>query len=121
MALTIIGIVLPHGSPAQRLELKGDWPFSEIADAQGGNGPATHRFYKSRLGRVPHILDVAETDHNMGNREHVERTCSNAEKGYSDMIRFYSQATGITAQVAEELQSKFKQPRERLDGLQRLR
>ena len=57
----------------------------------------------------------------MGNREHAERTLAAAEKGYSDMLRFFSQAKGLTAEVAEELQSKFRHLRERLDGLQRLR
>ena len=50
-----------------------------------------------------------------------ERTLASAEKGYSDMLRYFSQATGMTAEVEKELQSKFKQLRERLDGLQRLR
>jgi hypothetical protein len=44
-----------------------------------------------------------------------------AEKGYSDMQRYFSQATGMTAGVEKELQSKFRELRERLDGLKRLR
>jgi hypothetical protein len=78
-------------------------------------------FIKADLDVCLTFVDVAETDYNMGNREHVERTCTNAEKGYLDMLRFFSQVTRMTAGVAEELQSKFKQLRERLDGLQRLR
>jgi hypothetical protein len=57
----------------------------------------------------------------MGHREHAKRTIASAEKGYSDMLRYFSQATGMTVEVEKELQSKFKQLRERLDGLQRLR
>ena len=56
----------------------------------------------------------------MGHREHAKRTIASAEKGYSDMLRYFSQAKGMTPEVEKELQSKFKQLRERLDGLQRL-
>ena len=63
---------------------------------------------------------VAETAYNMGHREHAERTIASAEKGYSDMLRYFSQARGMTAEVEKELQSKFQRLRERLDGLQRL-
>ena len=62
---------------------------------------------------------VAETAYSMGHREHAERTLASAEKGYSDMLRFLSQARGMTAEVAKELQLKFRQLRERLDGLKR--
>ena len=62
---------------------------------------------------------VAETAYPMGHREHAERTIANAEKGYSDMLQDFSQANGMTTEVEKELQSKFKQLRERLDGLQR--
>ena len=64
---------------------------------------------------------VAETAYSMGHREHAKRTIASAEKGYSDMLRYFSQAKGMTAEVEKELQSKFKQLRERLDGLQRLK
>jgi hypothetical protein len=67
------------------------------------------------------FADVAETEYDMGHTEHAERSRTNAEKGYFDMIRFFSQATGMTAEIADELKSKFAQLRERLDGLQRLR
>ena len=60
---------------------------------------------------------VAETAISMGHREHGERTIASAEKGYSDMLRYFTQATGMTAEVEKELQSKFKQLRERLDEL----
>ena len=63
---------------------------------------------------------VAETAISMGHREHAERTTASAEKGYSDMLRLFSQAKRMTAEVEEELQSKFKHLRERLDRLQRL-
>jgi hypothetical protein len=64
---------------------------------------------------------IAETAYNMGHREHAERTLANAEKGYVDMLRLFSQAKGLTPDVERELQSKFKQLRERLDRLQGLR
>ena len=78
-------------------------------------------FIRTDLGVCMTFATVAETAYSMGHREHAERTLASAEKGYSDMLRYFSQATGMTAEVEKELQSKFKQLRERLDGLQRLR
>jgi len=57
----------------------------------------------------------------MGDREHAERTLASAEQGYSDMLRFFVQATEMTAEVERELQSKFRDLRERLDALHLLR
>ena len=62
---------------------------------------------------------VAGTAISMGHLEHAERTIASAEKGYSDMLRYFSQATGMTAEVEKELWLKFRRLRERLDGLQR--
>ena len=45
----------------------------------------------------------------MGHMEHAKRTIGRAEKGYSDLLRFFSQASGMRAEVEKELQSKFKQ------------
>jgi hypothetical protein len=70
------------------------------------------------LGVCLTFATVAETAYSMGHREHAERALGKAEKGYSDMLRYYTQAAGMTAEVEKELQSKFKQLRERLDGLQ---
>jgi hypothetical protein len=64
---------------------------------------------------------VAERSFNMGHRKNAERNLANAEKGYSDMFRFFGQATGITTEIEEEIQSKFQLLRDRLDGLQRLK
>jgi type II secretory pathway component GspD/PulD (secretin) len=49
---------------------------------------------------------VAETAYSMGHWEHAERTLASAEKGYSDMLRYFSQATGMTVEVEKELQTK---------------
>jgi hypothetical protein len=62
---------------------------------------------------------VAETAYSMGHRAHAKRNIANAEKGYSDMLRYFLRARGKTPEVENELQSKFNQLRERLDGLQR--
>jgi hypothetical protein len=81
---------------------------------------------QSRLDLIRTDLDlcltfakVAETAISMGHREHGERTIASAEKGYSDMLRYFTQVAGMTAGVESELQSKFRRLRERLDGLQR--
>ena len=67
------------------------------------------------------LADLAETEYGLGNTEHAEQTLAKAEKGYSDMLRFFSEATVVTAEVESELRSKFKQVGDRLAGLQRLR
>ena len=77
-------------------------------------------FIRTDSGVCITFATVAETAYSMGLREHAERTLARAEKGYSDMLRYFHKATGMTAEVERELQSKFKQLRERLDGLQRL-
>ena len=64
---------------------------------------------------------LAETEYKLGNRDHAEQTLASAEKGYSDMLGFYSQAAGLTPETEGQFQSKFKEVRERLDGLQAFR
>ena len=77
-------------------------------------------FISTDLGVCMTFATVAETAIRMGHREHAERTIAHAEKGYSDLLRYFSQAKRMTPEVEKELQSKFKQLRERLDALQRL-
>ena len=67
------------------------------------------------------FASVVEMEYRMGNREHAERTLAEAEKGYSDMLRLFSQVKERTAEVEEALQSKFRHLRERLDELRQLR
>ena len=74
-------------------------------------------FIRTGLGVCMTFAAVAETAISMGHREHAERTIARAEKGYSDTLRYFSQAKGMTAEVDKELQAKFKQVRERLDGI----
>ena len=82
---------------------------------------------QSRLDLIKTDLDlcltfatVAETALSMGHREHSARAIASAEKGYSEMVRYFSQAKRMTPEVEKELQSKLQRLRERLDGLQRL-
>ena len=62
---------------------------------------------------------VAETAYDSGSREHAARAIATAERGYSDLLRLFSQAKLLTPEAREELQSTFKRLREQLDGLQR--
>ena len=75
---------------------------------------------RTDLGVCMTFAKVAETALSMGHLEHAARTIASAEKGYSDMLRYFSQATGMTLEVARELSEQFSQLRERLDALQRL-
>src|SRR3954454_13889912 len=63
---------------------------------------------------------VAETAYSMRHREHAERTLASAEKGYSDMVRLFTKATRLTPEAEEKFQLKFREVRERLDGVQKL-
>ena len=78
-------------------------------------------FIRTDLGVCMTFAAVAETAISMGHWEHAKRTIASAEKGYSDMLRYFSLATGMTAEVEMELWLKFGQLRERLDGLQQRR
>lgn len=76
-------------------------------------------FIRTDLDLCLTFATVAETAYSMGHREHAERTLTSAEKGYSDMLRFFSGSRNLAPEVEKELQSKFQHLRERLDGLQR--
>ena len=78
-------------------------------------------FIRTDLGVCMTFATVADTALSMGHPEHSKRTIASAEKGYSDMLRYFTQATRMTPEVEMELWSKFRQLRERLDGLQRVR
>jgi hypothetical protein len=64
---------------------------------------------------------IADWSFKTGHQKNAERNLANAEKGYSDMSRFFSRATGLTTQIEEELQLKFKLVRDRLEGLRRFK
>jgi hypothetical protein len=57
------------------------------------------------------LAAVAETAISMDHWKHAERTIATAEKGYSDMMRYFSQATGMSAEVqgriAVEVSNRF--------------
>jgi hypothetical protein len=78
-------------------------------------------FIRTDLGLILTFATISQTEYKMGNWEHAERTLSEAEKGYSDMLRFFSQAKGLTADIEKEFQSKFKHVHQRLNGLRRFR
>ena len=67
------------------------------------------------------LASVAETEYQMGNQAHAEQTLASAEKGYSEMLRYFSLAKGVTPEIAGKTESKFKDVRERLDRLRRFR
>ena len=74
-------------------------------------------FIRTDLGVCLTFATVAETSYGMGHGEHSELTLAEAEKGYADMLRYFSQATQITPEAKKELQLTFTPLRERLDGL----
>ena len=78
-------------------------------------------FVRTDLGVCMTLATVAETAYSMGHREHANRSLASAEKGYSDMLRYFLRARGKTPEVEMELWSKFQQLRDRLDGLQQRR
>ena len=72
-------------------------------------------FIWTDLDLILTLASGAETEYKMGNRAHAEQTLASAEKGYSEMLRYFSMAKGLTPKLAGEFQSKFKEVRERLD------
>jgi hypothetical protein len=48
-------------------------------------------FIRTDLGVCMTFAAVAETAISMGHPEHAERTIATAEKGYTDMLRYFSQ------------------------------
>ena len=95
--------------------------FQENLRLRAETDQALLDFIRTDLDLCLVFATVAETAYSMGQGEHAERTIASAEKGYSDMLRYFLRARGMTPGVEKELQSKFKHLRERLDGLQRLR
>lgn len=96
-------------------------PFHEYLRLRAETDQALLDFIRTDLGVCLTFATVVETAYSMGHREHAERTLASAEKGYSDMLRYFLRARGMTPEVEEELQSTLKRLRERLDGLQLLR
>ena len=94
-------------------------PYHEPLRLREQTEQARLTFIQTDLEVCLTFATVAETAYSLGNREHAEQTLAKAEKGYSDMLRFFTQATGMTAGVEKKLLSKFQQLRERLDGLKR--
>lgn len=92
--------------------------FQENLRLRAENDQALLDFIRTDLDLCLVFATVAETAYSMDHRAHAERNIANAEKGYSDMLRYFLRARGKTPEVEKELQSKFNQLRERLDGLQ---
>ena len=93
--------------------------FQENLRLRAENDQALLDFIRTDLDLCLVFATVAETAYSMDHRAHAERNIANAEKGYSDMLRYFSRARGMTAEVREELQLGLNRLRERLDGLQR--
>lgn len=63
------------------------------------------------------LANVAETAIHMGHMERAGRTLSKAEKGFADMLRYFSRSTGLTEEATLKFQSRFDLLRHRLDNL----
>ena len=92
-------------------------PFHENPGLRDETDQVLLDFIRTDLGVCLTFAAVAETANSLGHREHAERTIAAAEKGYSDMLRYFLRARGMTPKVRKELESKLKHLRERLDGL----
>jgi hypothetical protein len=92
--------------------------FQENLRLRAETDQALLDFIRTDLDLCLVFATVAETAYSMGRREHGERNIANAEKGYSDMLRYFLRARGMTPEVEKELKALFQQLRERLDGLQ---
>ena len=95
--------------------------FLDSLSNQDKTEQARLHFIRTDLELCLTFATVAETAYRMGHWEHAERTIANAERGYPTLLRFFSKAKRLAPGIEQELQSKFKEVRERLDGLQRFR
>jgi len=94
-------------------------PFDKWTNAVQTKGEQLRLdFIRTDLELCLTFARIAGTAYGMGHLEHAERSLSRAEKGYSDMLRLFSQAKNITAEQEKELRLMFNRVRERLDGLQ---
>jgi hypothetical protein len=93
----------------------------DLSSLQENNERVRLEFIRTDSDLCLTFAAVAEMAYSMGHREHAERTIASAEHGYSTLLRFFSKAKRLTLEIEQELQSKFKELRERLDGLQRSR
>jgi non-ribosomal peptide synthetase component F len=64
------------------------------------------------------LASLADTEYDLGNREHAARTVATVEKGYSTLLRFFSQAKCITPEARAELHFTFQRLRNRIGRLQ---
>ena len=95
-------------------------PFHEWLALRDRIEQARLDFIETDLGVLLTFAAIVETQYNMGNREHAERTLAEAEKGYFILLRMFSKANGLTPELEVKFQLTFKHLRERLDGLKRL-
>ena len=95
-------------------------PYHEYLRLQSEREQTRLDLIKTNLKLYLTFATAAETAYSVGNRHHAERTLATVEKGYSDTFQFFSQATEINSEMERELWSRFRQLRERLDGLKRL-
>lgn len=91
--------------------------FLESLRIQDETERARLEFIRTDLDLCLTFATVAETAYSMGHREHAEQIVARAEHGYATLVRFFSKATGLTPGIQQELQSKFKELRDRLDAL----
>jgi hypothetical protein len=76
-------------------------------------------FIRTDLGVCLTFAAIADGSFKMGHRKNAGRNLANAEKAYSDMLRFFSDAIRTAPDVEEDIRLKLENLRERLDGLQR--
>ena len=93
-----------------------DSPFDPSLRLQNDTETSRHLILKD-LDLILAFATITEKRYSMGKREHAERSLAIAEKGYSDLLGFFSQARSLTPEVEREIQSKFSVVRERLDTL----
>src|SRR5260370_39717138 len=96
-------------------------PFDRWVTLRDDFEEARLDFIRTDLWVCLTLAKIVEREYGLGDREHAERTLAAIEKGYSTLVRFFSQAKGLTAEQENELWSKFIQLGERLDWLQQFK
>jgi hypothetical protein len=115
-----VGSLLPAGVCYRALRRLPGQDFHLLEQRVFQDAPRLD-FIRTDLWVCLTLASVAETEYDLGNCENAERTLAAIEKGYSTLVRFFSQAEGLTAAEEKELWSKFQQLGERLVQLIRKR
>ena len=94
--------------------------MSDTPELQSQSDQNRIEFLRTELSACFTFASVAETEFNIGNNEHAQRSIADAEKAYATMQRFLSDpkhAEHISGEERQELTQGMAELRKKLDDL----